>query len=136
MPSPALSELYPDGFLYHDGTLWLKALAGDEALIGLTHFAQHSLGTAVRVELPAIGTAVAAGKPFGLVEASKTAYDLVAPASGTILEANVRLAENPALVNESPYAEGWLLRMRLALRSELDALMNAERYVARFKLDI
>lgn len=129
-----VSELYPDGFLYHAGTLWLKALPGDEALIGLTHFAQQSLGPAVRVQLPGVGIPIAAGCSFGLVEASKTAYDLIAPASGTILEANARLAASPSLVNERPYNEGWLLRVRLAMRTELDALMDARRYIAHFNL--
>lgn len=134
MPSDLRIVLYPDSLLYHSGTLWLKTLPGDEALIGLTHFAQHSLGPAVRIDLPANGTAIAAGQPFGLAEASKTAYELVAPASGTIIEANTRIAQRPELVNEFPYTEGWLLRLRLALPGELGSLMSAERYVAHFGL--
>ncbi len=126
--------LYPADLLYHEGTLWLKVLAGDEALIGLTHFAQDSLGPAMRIDLPTIGTAIAAGRPFGLAEASKTAYELIAPASGTIVAANPHLAQRPGLINEFPYGEGWLLRVRLALRAELEALMSAERYIARFNL--
>lgn len=134
MSTPLVSELYPDSFFYHEGTLWLQALPGDEAVIGLTHFAQQSLSPAVRVELPGTGISIAAGQSFGLIEASKTAYDLIAPASGTIVEVNARLAELPGLVNDSPHAEGWLLRVRLAMRDELDALMSAERYIARFNL--
>ncbi len=80
MSGAAPSALYPDSLLYHEGTLWLKALAGDEALIGLTHFAQNSLGSAVHVELPAAGSVIAAGRSFGLIEADKIAYELVAPA--------------------------------------------------------
>lgn len=128
------SEPYPHNYLYHEGTLWLRALPGDEALIGLTHFAQQGLGPAVRVELPGTGISIVAGKSFGLIEASKTAYDLVAPASGTIVEVNERLAVRPQLVNDFPHTEGWLLRVRLAMREELDALLSAERYIARFNL--
>ncbi|KAA0217721.1 MAG: glycine cleavage system protein H [Lautropia sp.] len=134
MSGAAPSALYPDSLLYHEGTLWLKALAGDEALIGLTHFAQNSLGSAVHVELPAAGSVIAAGRSFGLIEADKIAYELVAPASGAIIETNARLAQMPGLINEHPYTEGWLLRLRLTSPGELDALMSAERYVAHFRL--
>jgi glycine cleavage system H protein len=127
--------LHPDTLFYHEGTLWLKALPDDVALIGLTHFAQQSVGSAIRVELPETGAGIAAGRSFGLVEANKTAYELVAPASGTILGVNTRLAAHPGLVNAHPYTEGWLLRVRLANRAEIEALMNAAHFIARFALE-
>jgi glycine cleavage system H protein len=99
-------------------------------VVGITHYAQQELGDVVYVDVPAVGRPLQAGKPFGTVESVKSVSDLFAPVSGTVTAVNGRLADAPELVNKDPYGEGWMIRVRLADRQELDGLLDAEAYRA------
>jgi glycine cleavage system H protein len=101
--------------------------------VGITSYATDQLGDVVFVELPEVGRRIEAAKPFGVVEAVKTVSDLFAPLAGEVVEVNLALAENPALVNQSPYGEGWMIRLRPANADDLKKLMTSddyERYLA------
>lgn len=106
---------------------WLK-VDGKVATIGVTHYAQGELGDIVYVTLPAPGTAVAQMAVFGTVEAVKTVSDLYAPVSGTILEVNGALAGSPQLVNQSPYGDGWMVRVEMSNPAELESLLSPAAY--------
>jgi glycine cleavage system H protein len=106
---------------------WIK-VDGNEALVGITDYAQSELGEIVFVELPAVGEAFSKEAVFGSVEAVKAVSDLFLPVSGTILETNAALEDKPELVNESPYGEGWMIRIALSDISELEHLLSAEVY--------
>ncbi|HET7899476.1 MAG TPA: glycine cleavage system protein GcvH [Flavisolibacter sp.] len=118
---------YPDNVRYTKDHEWIR-LEGDEAVIGITDFAQHELGDIVYVEVETVGQEMNAGDVFGTVEAVKTVSDLYLPVNGTILEVNPNLNNNPELVNSDPYGEGWMVRMRLANSADVEELMNAEAY--------
>ena len=123
----------PDDLLYTSDHEWLRRDGddADEAVIGITDFAQDQLGDVVYLDLPAEGDEVSAGDRFGEVESVKTVSDLYAPISGEVLAANGELEEQPELVNDSPYDEGWLIRVRIADESELDDLLDADAYGAQ-----
>jgi len=106
---------------------WVK-LDGDLAVVGITSFAQDQLGDVVYVELPKVGDRVEAMKPFGVIESVKTASDLFAPVSGTIEEVNSALQDGPQLVNDAPYADGWLIKVRPDSPSDIDNLLTADQY--------
>ena len=106
---------------------WVK-LDGDLAVVGITSFAQDQLGDVVYVELPKVGDRVEAMKPFGVIESVKTASDLFAPVSGTIEEVNGALMDGPQLVNDAPYADGWLIKVRPDSTADIDNLLTAEQY--------
>jgi glycine cleavage system H protein len=108
---------------------WL-AVDGDIATVGVTDYAQAQLGDVVFVEVPDIGRVVAKGKEAAVVESVKAASDVYSPVSGTVIEANAALADDPALVNSAPEGEGWFFRLTLSDRSELDGLMDATSYKA------
>lgn len=129
-PAPSLDA--PDGLLYTRDHEWLRldGAAPDEAVVGVTAFAQDQLGDVVYLDLPAAGDALTAGERFGEIESVKTVSDLYAPVSGEAIAVNEALIERPELVNSSPYGEGWLLRVRLADASELEALLDAAAYRA------
>lgn len=129
-PAPSLDA--PDGLLYTRDHEWLRldGAAPDEAVVGVTAFAQDQLGDVVYLDLPAAGAALTAGERFGEIESVKTVSDLYAPVSGEAIAVNEALIERPELVNSSPYGEGWLLRVRLADASELEALLDAAAYRA------
>ena len=122
----------PDDLLYTTDHAWLRQDADqpDQATIGITEFAQEQLGDVVYLELPAEGTALTAGEPFGEIESAKTVAELFAPVSGELIGVNAELAERPELVNESPYDEGWIARVRIADASTLGSLLDAEAYRA------
>ena len=105
---------------------------GDLAVVGITDYAQDQLGDVVYVELPKVGSRVEQFKPFGVIESVKTASDLYAPLSGEIVEVNQSVVDEPAQVNDSPYEDGWLIKIRPdtpeALERELATLMDAEAY--------
>ena len=103
----------------------------DEAVIGITDFAQDQLGDVVYLDLPAAGDSISAGERFGEIESVKTVSDLYAPISGDVLAANGELEEQPELVNDSPYGDGWLIRVRIADDSELENLLDADAYTAQ-----
>ena len=123
----------PDDLRYTSDHEWLRRDEAnpDEAVIGITDFAQDQLGDVVYLDLPAEGDEVSAGDRFGEIESVKTVSDLYAPISGEVLAANGELEEQPELVNDSPYDEGWLIRVRIADESELDDLLDADAYGAQ-----
>ena len=120
---------YPTQFRYSKDHEWID-VNGDIATVGITDYAQHELGDVVFVELPALGAKVAAGKNFGSVESVKAVSDIYAPASGEVLEANSALVKAPEAINTDPHGTGWLIKIKLANASELDALMDAKAYEA------
>jgi glycine cleavage system H protein len=118
---------YPDNLHYTKDHEWIR-MEGNEAIVGITDFAQHELGDIVYVEIEAVGQEMNAGDVFGTVEAVKTVSDLFLPVSGTITEVNPNLNNKPELVNSDPYGEGWMIRMRIADPASIDELMNAAAY--------
>jgi len=120
---------YPKQLRYTKEHEWVEAKDGN-ARIGITDYAQHELGDVVFVELPATGTALIAGKTFGSVESVKAVSDIYAPANGEVVEANSALQNKPELINTDPHGEGWLVKVKLANRAELNSLMDAAGYEA------
>jgi glycine cleavage system H protein len=120
---------YPEDLLYHAEHDWAR-LDGEQATLGITWFAQDALGEVVFFELPAVGSAISKDAPYAEVESVKAVSDVIAPLSGEIVEVNESLTDSPQLINEDPYGEGWLVKVRLADPSESEALMNAESYSA------
>jgi glycine cleavage system H protein len=106
---------------------WIRATGG-EIEVGITEYAQGELGDVIFVDLPAPGTKVAAMKPFGSIDAVKTVSDLFAPLGGEIVAVNEALKENPALVNQSPYERGWMVRIRAEKPGDVDGLLSAQDY--------
>ena len=120
---------FPDTVRYTSEHEWIR-VEGEEAFVGITDYAQSELGEIVFVDVPTLGETVAQGEVFGSVEAVKTVSDLNMPATGEVLEVNEALEAHPELVNEDPYGEGWMVRIRLSDPSELDSLMDAAAYEA------
>ncbi len=116
------------GLFYTKDHEWVK-VEGSAALVGVTDFAQHSLGSIVYVELPEIDEEFEAEDSFGTIESVKAASDMLMPVSGTVTEVNEELDNDPSLVNSDPY-ENWIIKITLSDASELDELMNAEEYEA------
>ena len=125
----AAPESYPDDLRYHPEHDWAR-IDGEEATLGITWFAQDALGELVHFEAPAVGSTVTKGEAYGEVESVKAVSDVISPLSGEVLEVNRRAVDEPEIVNEDPYGEGWLVRIRLADASELDDLMDAGAYKA------
>jgi glycine cleavage system H protein len=119
----------PAHLRYTEDHEWIE-IEDDVATVGITDYAQGELGDVVYVELPEIGEKAVQGKAFGLVEAVKTVADLYAPVSGEILEINHHLSQNPGLLNQSPYDEGWVIKIRVADPAEMDSLLDHEGYAA------
>jgi len=117
----------PDDLRYLESHEWVRTDDGT-ARVGITDFAQDELGDVVFVELPSEGDEVAAGDEFGVVESIKAVSDVYAPVSGTVTAVNEALFDQPELVNEDPFGEGWMLDVELADESELDDLLGAEAY--------
>nr|WP_068130842.1 glycine cleavage system protein GcvH [Nosocomiicoccus ampullae] len=117
----------PNNLKYSEDHEWVK-VDRDTVTIGITEFAQSELGDIVFVELPEEGDEIAKGDDFGSVESVKTVSELYAPVSGEVLEVNEELEDSPELVNESPYEEAWMLKVKLRDASELDELMDAAAY--------
>ena len=125
----AAAESYPDDLKYHSEHDWAR-IEGDEAVLGITWFAQDSLGELVHFEPPEVGATVTANQSYGEVESVKAVSDIIAPLSGEVLEVNQRAVDEPEVVNEDPYGEGWLIRIRLSDDSQLGGLMDADAYRA------
>jgi glycine cleavage system H protein len=123
------AESYPEELKYHPDHDWAR-IEGDEATLGVTWFAQDALGELVHYESPAVGSTVAKDESYGEVESVKAVSDIVAPLSGEVLEVNQKAIDEPETVNDDPYGEGWLIRIRMSDTSEVDALMDAEAYRA------
>jgi glycine cleavage system H protein len=123
---------YPDDLLYHAEHDWARIDADDPSLatLGITWYAQDALGEVVFFDPPTVGTVLAKDASYTEVESVKAVSDVIAPLSGEIVEVNDELAENPATINEDPYGEGWLVKVRLSDPSERDALMDAAAYKA------
>ena len=125
----AAAESYPDDLRYHREHDWAR-IDGDEATLGVTWYAQDSLGELVHYEAPTAGSKVTKDQSYGEVESVKAVSDIIAPLSGEVLEVNAKVVDAPETVNDDPYGEGWLIRIRMSDQSELDALMDAEAYRA------
>ena len=122
---------YPEDLLYHAEHDWARIEPdADEATMGITWYAQDALGEVVFFEPPEVGSTVSKDEPYAEVESVKAVSDVIAPMSGEIVEVNAALSENPAIINEDPYGEGWLVRVRLTDHSERDSLMDAAAYQA------
>jgi glycine cleavage system H protein len=123
----AAPETYPDDLKYHREHDWAR-LDGAEAVLGITWFAQDALGELVHFEPPETGATVTKDEPYGEVESVKAVSDVISPLSGEVLEVNSKVVEEPETVNEDPYGEGWLARIRLSDPSEVDSLLDGEAY--------
>jgi glycine cleavage system H protein len=123
----AAAESYPDDLKYHREHDWAR-IEGDEAVLGITWFAQDALGELVHFEPPQEGATVTKDATYGEVESVKAVSDVVAPLSGEVLEVNAKAVDAPETVNEDPYGDGWLIRIRLGDASEVDALLDAGAY--------
>ena len=123
----AADESYPDELRYHPEHDWAR-IDGDTATLGITWYAQDSLGEIVHYEPPEVGASVAKDESYGEVESVKAVSDLIAPLSGEVLEVNGLLVDSPETVNEDPYGEGWLIRVRLTDPGEVDTLLDVEAY--------
>jgi glycine cleavage system H protein len=122
-------ESYPDELVYHPEHDWAR-IEGDEATLGITWFAQDALGELVHYEAPEVGSTVTKDAMYGEVESVKAVSDVVAPLSGEVLAVNEKAVDEPEVVNEDPYGEGWLIRIRLSDADELSELMSADAYRA------
>jgi glycine cleavage system H protein len=125
----AAAESYPEGLRYHVEHDWAR-IEGDEAVLGITWFAQDGLGELVHFEPPEVGAAIAKDTPYGEVESVKAVSDVYAPLSGEVLEVNQKVVDEPETVNDDPYGEGWLVRIRLTDAAEVDGLLDVDAYKA------
>ncbi len=111
----------------NENHLWVRA-DGYHHKIGISDYAQQELGEIVYVDLPDVGDMIEKGESFGEIESTKTVSELIAPVSGEVVEINENLEENPTIINEDPYGEGWLIAVELSNPEELDDLMDLEEY--------
>jgi glycine cleavage system H protein len=123
----AATETYPDDLKYHKEHDWAR-IEGEEAVLGVTWFAQDALGELVHYEPPNDGDTIAKDSPYGEVESVKAVSDVIAPLSGEVLEINQKVVDEPEIVNADPYGDGWLIRIRLTDPSETDTLLDVEAY--------
>ncbi|GIW40730.1 MAG: glycine cleavage system H protein [Candidatus Binatia bacterium] len=121
------SESPASGLLFSEDHTWVR-LEGERAYIGLSDYAQRDLGEIIAAELPDVGERIEAGEPFGELESKRTVQELIAPVSGTVTAVNTEIESNPAIINEDPYDEGWLVEVELADEEELDELMGVDEY--------
>jgi glycine cleavage system H protein len=123
----AATESYPDDLKYHKEHDWAR-IDGEEAVLGITWFAQDALGELVHYEPPNEGDTITRDGAYGEVESVKAVSDVIAPLSGEVLEVNKKVVDEPETVNADPYGEGWLVRIRLAEPSEADSLLDVDAY--------
>ena len=121
------AESYPDDLKYHPEHDWAR-VEGDQAALGVTWFAQDALGELVHYEAPEQGSTIKKDESYGEVESVKAVSDLISPLSGEVVEVNQRVVDEPEVVNEDPYGEGWLVRIRVGDPTELDTLLDAAAY--------
>jgi glycine cleavage system H protein len=120
---------YPDDLLYHPKHDWVR-MDGDVATFGITWFAQDALGEVVFFDPPDVGSSTAAGDSYAEVESVKAVSDVVAPLSGEVVEVNGALSDTPETINDDPYGEGWLVKVRVSDPSEQESLLDKAAYVA------
>ena len=125
----AAEESYPDDLRYHREHDWVR-LDGDEATFGITWYAQDALGEVVFFDPPEVGASVTKDESYAEVESVKAVSDVIAPLSGEIVEVNAALSDAPEKINDDPYGEGWLVKVRMSDPSERDSLMEAAKYEA------
>lgn len=123
----AAPESYPEDLKYHREHDWAR-IAGDEATQGITWFAQDSLGELVHFEPPEPGSQIEQDSSYGEVESVKAVSELISPLSGEVLEVNAAVVDAPETVNEDPYGEGWLVRIRMSDPAQVDDLLDADGY--------
>jgi glycine cleavage system H protein len=123
----AAEESYPDDLRYHREHDWAR-IEGDTATLGITWYAQDALGEIVHFEAPENGATLAKDESYGEVESVKAVSDIIAPLSGEVVEVNAKVVDEPETINEDPYGDGWLVRIRLADPSEADELLDADSY--------
>jgi glycine cleavage system H protein len=118
---------YPSELKYHEEHDWAR-IDGDTATFGITWFAQDQLGEVVFFDPPEVGSQIAKDQPYAEVESVKAVSDVIAPLSGEVLEVNTGLSDSPEKINEDPYGDGWLVKVRLTDTAEVDVLMDASAY--------
>ena len=123
----AAAESYPEELSYHREHDWAR-IDGDEAVLGITWYAQDALGELVHYEPPEEGSTVTKDSPYGEVESVKAVSDIIAPLSGEVVEVNQAVVDAPETVNEDSYGAGWLIRIRLTDPGEADALLDVDAY--------
>jgi glycine cleavage system H protein len=123
----AATESYPDELKYHAEHDWAR-IDGDEAVLGVTWFAQDALGELVHFEPPDVGSTVSKDSSYGEVESVKAVSDLISPLSGEVLEVNQQVVDAPETVNDDPYGDGWLIRIRMSNPDERDQLLDVAGY--------
>ncbi len=126
--------MIPDNLKYNESHEWVKPEDGI-ATIGITDYAQSEIQDIVYVELPEVGTQLTHKTEFGVIESVKAAFDLYAPVSGEVIEVNESLLDAPEQVNESPYDDGWFLKIKMTDPSELDALFDADNYQSHIEAE-
>ena len=119
---------YPDDLRYHDQHDWVRLDGDDGAVFGITWYAQDTLGEVVFFEPPEVGSTVSKDEPYAEVESVKAVSDVIAPMSGEIVEVNTALSDKPEAINEDPYGDGWLARVKVSEPGEKDALLDADAY--------
>ena len=125
----AAAESYPEDLKYHPEHDWAR-IEGDEAVLGITWFAQDALGELVHFEAPEAGATVTKDASYGEVESVKAVSEVVSPLSGEVLEVNQKAVDEPEVVNEDPYGDGWLVRIRMSDPGEVDLLLDVNAYKA------
>ena len=125
-------ESYPDGLKYHHEHDWAR-VEGGEATLGITWYAQDALGELVHYEPPDEGSTISKDESYGEVESVKAVSDLITPLSGDVIAVNAKVVDAPETVNEDPYGEGWLVRIRLSDAAEVDSLLDADAYRAQLE---
>lgn len=119
---------YPDDLRYHDQHDWVRLDGDEHAVFGITWYAQDSLGEVVFYEAPEVGATVQKDSAYAEVESVKAVSDVIAPMSGEIVEINESLGDTPEKINEDPYGEGWMIRVKLTSPEEAESLLSAEEY--------
>jgi glycine cleavage system H protein len=119
--------VYPEDLKYLDTHQWIK-VEGDVGKVGITWYGQEQLGEILLVELPQVGEEITHQKTFATVESSKTAFEVPSPVSGKVTEINTQLEEDPSLINQDPYGNGWMIKVEISQLKEIDSLLNAQDY--------
>ena len=124
-----MADNYPEDLLYHPEHDWAK-VDGETATLGITWYAQDQLGEVVYFDPPEVGTSISKDEPYAEVESVKAVSDVIAPLSGEIVEVNTSLSDKPETINEDPYGEGWLVKVKLSDPGETDQLLDAAAYTS------